>query len=142
MAAWPLGDFNFGAKTALHYKKNLLARFFDATLKDGAPSPLHEAEVFETGTNEWKHYDAWPPKNAQPRTLYIREGGRLDEEAPTASTTASTSRDSYPSDPKKPVPYIAQPSPKLDAEYMNADQRFAARRPDVLVYEGPCSRKT
>jgi putative CocE/NonD family hydrolase len=51
--------------------------------------------------------------------------------------------DEYPNDPAKPVPFFDKiglhnaysPTVVLQPEYMVADQRFAARRPDVLVYE-------
>jgi putative CocE/NonD family hydrolase len=38
------------------------------------------------------------------------------------------------SDPAKPVPFIGYTAPAVPKEYMVADQRFAATRPDVLVY--------
>ena len=40
----------------------------------------------------------------------------------------------FVSDPKKPVPYRAKATDSIDEEYMSEDQRFAARRPDVLTY--------
>ena len=43
--------------------------------------------------------------------------------------------DEYASDPAKPVPFIDWTENGLAATYMVADQRFASRRPDVLVYQ-------
>ena len=39
------------------------------------------------------------------------------------------------SDPAKPVPFIDKIAIGMTREYMIEDQRFAARRPDVLVYQ-------
>jgi hypothetical protein len=41
----------------------------------------------------------------------------------------------YISDPMKPVPYTDGFHTRRTSEYMTDDQRFASRRPDVLVYE-------
>jgi len=86
--------------------------------------------VFETGTNVWRCYSAWPPPGAKPQLLYFREGGALGFEPPSM-TRAS---DSYVSDPTKPVPFIGYTALTVPEEYMVGDQRFAATRPDVLVY--------
>ena len=43
--------------------------------------------------------------------------------------------DEYMSDPAHPVEYIDQIENRMTGDYMIQDQRFAARRPDVLVYE-------
>jgi hypothetical protein len=47
---------------------------------------------------------------------------------------ATTAFDDYISDPQKPVPYIDGTAIGMKREYMVEDQRFASRRPDVLVY--------
>jgi putative CocE/NonD family hydrolase len=86
--------------------------------------------MFETGTNVWRKYPAWPAPGVQPRTLYFHENGRLAF-TPPAAIEAS---DSYVSDPAKPVPFVGYTALGVPQEYMVADQRFAATRPDVLVY--------
>jgi putative CocE/NonD family hydrolase len=88
--------------------------------------------VFETGTHVWRQFDAWPPVAAKPRTLYFREGGRLSWEAPIE---AQARADTYVSDPNRPVPFVGYTTIAMPAEHMVADQRFAATRPDVLVYQ-------
>ncbi len=93
-----------------------------------------EAWVFETGTNVWRKHDAWPPKNAKSRSLYFHAGGKLRDDTP-ADGEPEIGHDEYVSDPAKPVPYIDKIAIGMSPEYMTADQRFAARRPDVLVYE-------
>jgi hypothetical protein len=92
---------------------------------------LAKATVFETGTNQWRRYESWPPPNAKPKSLYFRADGRLSFDAPPESGEVF---DEFLSDPAKPVPYINKIGIGMDREYMVADQRFAARRPDVLVY--------
>jgi putative CocE/NonD family hydrolase len=125
-----LGSVDFATDTTTFYLENILLPFFEFHLKDGSDPELPEAFVFETGTNVWRRYAAWPPPAAKPRTLYFRESGELAFEPP-AEVDAS---DSYVSDPAKPVPFIGYVSPAMPEEYMVSDQRFAATRPDVLVY--------
>jgi putative CocE/NonD family hydrolase len=127
-----LGDINFASKTSEFYNEKILLPFFREHLKDGGDAKLPTAYVFETGTNAWRRYDAWPPKDTKPRTLYFRADGRLLPEAPTETANAF---DEYVSDPNRPVPFINFPATNVPQTYMDADQRFAAKRPDVLVYE-------
>jgi putative CocE/NonD family hydrolase len=134
-----LGHVRFDAKTAVFYREQIELPFFEYHLKaKGAPN-LPEAYVFETGTNQWRKYDAWPPKEAQARALYFHAGGRLAfEPAPASETSASTGSeafDEYTSDPARPVPYLDHVSIGMAPEYMVGDQRIAAQRPDVLVYK-------
>ncbi len=129
-----LGDIRFG-ESGPFFRDSVFLPFFRHHL-EGTPDPrLAEAYAFETGTNAWRRYDAWPPRNAQPRALYLREGGALAWDAPGAA--AADAHDEYVSDPAHPVPHIGWISPEMTYEYMTADQRFAATRPDVLVYQTP-----
>lgn len=41
----------------------------------------------------------------------------------------------YIADPNRPVPYLAHVSMAVRPDYMTEDQRFAATRPDVLVFK-------
>jgi putative CocE/NonD family hydrolase len=126
-----LGNVKFNAKTALYYRDNLQLPFFERHLKGKtAETPLAKATVFETGTNRWRKFDAWPPRDAQAKSLWLDRGGKLGEHKPP-----SPEFDEFVSDPAKPVPYIDKIGIGMDREYPTADQRFAARRPDVLVYE-------
>jgi putative CocE/NonD family hydrolase len=127
-----LGEANFGSKTAEFYRAEIELPFFEKYLKDVELSPPAEATVFETGSNSWRTFDAWPPKNIEQRTLYLQEGGRAGFEKP-----GGKGYDEYVSDPAKPVPYTEKITPRMTIEYMVEDQRFAARRPDVLVYQLP-----
>jgi putative CocE/NonD family hydrolase len=130
-----LGDVAFNAKTGDYFREHIELPFFERRLKDKASTIVHpEAWVFETGTNIWRKHDSWPPKKATPKSLYFHAGGKLREQIPSDSA-AEDGHDEYPSDPAKPVPFIDKIGIGMLQEYMTADQRFAARRPDVLVYE-------
>ncbi|HLF93673.1 MAG TPA: CocE/NonD family hydrolase [Planctomycetota bacterium] len=126
-----LGHVRFGSKTSLFYRENIEFPFFMHHLKGAADPKLPEAYVFETGSDKWREFDAWPPKNLKARTLYFHPGGRLAAEAPKDEGAF----DEYVSDPAKPVPYIAGQASGMTREHMVDDQRFAATRTDVLVYQ-------
>jgi putative CocE/NonD family hydrolase len=129
-----LGDLRFGSKTSLFYQKNIALPFFNYYLKDKGELDLPEAYVFETGTNQWRQFESWPPKGTADKPLYFRKEGRLSFEPPAQQKEVVF--DEYLSDPSRPVPYIGRLQiGRSGAEYMVADQRFAATRPDVLVYQ-------
>ena len=129
-----LGDIDFGSDTALYYRTNIRFAFFEYYLKGkGHKRPIVEA--FETGTNVWRQYEDWPPPGTRNRTLYLQEKGALSFGRPEVDLAF----DEYVSDPAKPVPfidYVPLPTARMvPPDYMTADQRFAGRRPDVLVYQ-------
>ncbi len=129
-----LGNVSFNAKTAVLYREQIEFPFFEFHLKGEGKAVHPEAWVFETGTNVWRQYDSWPPKNFATRSFYLTSGGRLSSEPPK-QTDAESNYDEYPSDPAKPVPYLDKVTINMAPEYMTADQRHASRRPDVLVYQ-------
>jgi putative CocE/NonD family hydrolase len=127
-----LGPVQFNTKTSLYYRDKIELPFFEFYLK-GRATPTHpKAWVFETGTNQWRQFDAWPPKDARSKTLHLCADGRLSFNSPADAEHGAY--DEYVSDPAKPVPYLDKVDIGMAAEYMVADQRFAAQRPDVLVY--------
>ncbi len=128
-----LGPVRFDARTADFYRESIELPFFEHHLK-GAPDPkLPEAFVFRTGSNEWKRLDAWPPKSARPRSLVLLPEGKLALDP--RPRPEDEGFDEYVSDPSKPVPSNPNIAIGMTREYMVDDQRFAARRPDVLVYQ-------
>lgn len=128
-----LGGVNFGSQVSAYYQANIELPFFNYFLKDKGDNRLPEAYVFETGTNQWKQYDQWPPKGAQPASLYLQANGKLGFDTPKVESRAAF--DEYISDPAKPVPHSNAISIGMQGDYMIYDQRFAATRPDVLVYQ-------
>jgi len=130
-----LGHVSFSAKTAEFYRNEIELPFLKRFLKDDK-CDLPEAYVFETGTNQWRRYDRWPPANTQERTLYFHAGGRLSFDPPLANGAEEDGEfDEYVSDPAKPVPFIPNIAIGMTVEHMLDDQRFASSRPDVLVYQ-------
>ena len=129
-----LGSANFGSKTAAFYRAEIEFPFFEKYLKDVEKPAPAEATVFETGSNAWRTFDDWPPREAKRAQFFLREGGLLDAAAPASSKEAF---DEFVSDPAKPVPFTERITPQMAIEYMTDDQRFAARRTDVLVYQTP-----
>ncbi len=127
-----LGNIRFNSKTSEWYRDNVELPFFNFYLKDKGEMKLSEATAFRTGANEWKTFDQWPPKDLQPRPLFFHANGKLSFDAPKDNRE---SFDEYLSDPGKPVPYTNEITISRGAGYMIEDQRFAARRPDVLTFE-------
>jgi len=126
-----LGPVKFGSPTGEYFRKEVQLPFFEHYLKDKPGTPP-EAVVFETGTNVWKTYDSWPPKQAVKRSLYLQAGGQLSFSPPARDADAY---DSYVDDPAHPVPFTTEKRPTQGFLWMVEDQWFASTRPDVLVYQ-------
>ncbi|WP_299624457.1 CocE/NonD family hydrolase [uncultured Tenacibaculum sp.] len=127
-----VGNYYFGDSISLNFQKNIETKFFNHFLKgDGSKNTgLPEAYVFDTGKKEWKSYDTWPPKNVQKESFYLGENQELK------STKSGSAKIQFVSDVKRPVPYSEDIKTVFTPrKYMTDDQRFAARRPDVLVFE-------
>lgn len=126
-----LGYIKFDAKTSKYYAKNIEAPFFEYYLKGKGDGKFPKAHVFETGANQWRKFDSWPPAAAKSRNLFLQPNGKLTWQAPAEASGA----DEFTSDPAKPVPATSDIAIGMTREHMVDDQRFAASRPDVLVYE-------
>ena len=126
-----LGPISFHASTAEFYREKIELPFFRHCLKGDTNCSFPEAQVFETGTHQWRKFDAWPPKEAKVRKIFLHAGGALTFDAPKDAAGF----DEYVSDPAKPVPYSNEKSTGYFRAYPVEDQRFAASRPDVLVYQ-------
>jgi putative CocE/NonD family hydrolase len=136
-----LGNVDFGQNTGEFFRAHILLPFFEKYLKGKSTEELPKAYVFETGSNIWRRYDAWPPKNTVKRTLYFQENNGLGFDLPKDAKDGAAGFDEYVSDPAKPVPYVAYQTLEVAPEYMASDQRFAETRPDVLVYESAVLEK-
>lgn len=130
-----VGNVFFGEKISDYYQYNIERPFFTHYLKgdhEGEPE-LPDASVFNTGTNEWAGFAAWPPQESEKIRFYLRDDQMLSTTAPVNGEDTATS---FISDPHKPVPYTEDIKVVFTPrKYMTDDQRFAARRPDVLVFE-------
>ena len=125
------GPMKWGQLTGPFYRDSIEFPFFMCHLRDQCGPELAKAIVFETGANRWHRYESWPPREATSRTIYLNSGNRLTWEPPTEAT----SFDSYVSDPRKAVPYTTATSFGYYRQYPIEDQRFAATRPDVVVFQ-------
>ncbi len=129
-----LGRISFERKTGDDFRI-LQKKWFDYWLKGTGDGKFDEATTFQTGTNEWKSYITWPPKEAEIKKLYMGPDNKCTFEKPAAKGFVS-----YISDPAKPVPYRTLP---IEATYGPGsrwgawqvdDQRFAWSRPDVISF--------
>jgi putative CocE/NonD family hydrolase len=127
-----LGNVRFASKTGEFFRDKIMLPFFVHYLKTPNDNfNLPKAYVFETGRNQWRKHDAWPPTDAAARTLYLSDGGKLS----WTPSEGGQGFDEYVSDPAKPVPFTDETSPGMTYNYMTSDQRNIARRTDVLSYE-------
>ncbi|WP_420582936.1 CocE/NonD family hydrolase [Reichenbachiella sp.] len=126
-----LGDVHFGAKTSNFYNDNIIEPFFAYHLKGRGENKIPEAYMFQTGTNEWKTFDQWPPKNLKNVKFYFKEKKRLSQSPPADNKFGV---DIFESDPSNPVPFISNDDIGMPKPYMTADQSFVNDRPDVLYY--------
>ena len=138
-----LGLLQFEGDTAGAFRRTTMQPFLDRYLKEGVKAETPRVLAYETGANEWHKYDQWPRAceagcAEKSRSLFLLPGGKLGFEAPIAS---SERYDEYVSDPAKPVPYRQRPTLAIGAadsgwgEWLVDDQRHAASRTDVLVYQ-------
>ncbi len=143
-----LGNIDFGADTAEYFRAKIQAPWFAYWLKDKGELPASAATTFETGSNQWKNWDAWPPREGvTPSRLYFRENGGLSFDSPGAEETSAPNSqaaeefDTYVSDPANPVPYRHRPIEETYSEgsrwytWLVEDQRFVEHRPDTLSWE-------
>lgn len=128
-----LGHVSFASKTADYYREKVELAFFEYHLKGKGNFSPPEALVFETGRNQWREHASWLPQDTKTVEFFFHARGRLARQPPKED--ADMAFDEYTSDPAKPVPYIDRIGIRLQNDFMVGDQRFAAARPDVLVYE-------
>ena len=126
-----LGNVQFGSNTSLYYQ-DLEVPFFNYYLKGNGADTLSKATIFFSGENKWRKFSQWPLADIKATPVYLEKGGKLSF---TTLLSAAPTFDSYESDPAKPVPYAEKIHASRTREYMVDDQRFAAERPDVLVYD-------
>ena len=130
-----LGTAYFGEKTSLFYREEFEFAFFNYFLYDkGSISQIKEVNVFDTGAHDWRSYSSWNPEGVVSTPLYLQPNGGLSFERP-AQKESRSGFDEYVSDPWNPVPYTQKITINYPRDFMTEDQRFAATRPDVLVYQ-------
>jgi putative CocE/NonD family hydrolase len=142
-----LGNVDYGESIGNEFRSQIEAKFFAHYLKD-APGEnksgfdLEDTASFQTGSNSWKRYPHFPPKESQPASLYLQGDGKLSWSEATAAAKTS-----YDSDPANPVPYRHRPIQPTYGEgsqwfnWMTEDQRFVTDRKDVAVWKLPVLKK-
>ena len=129
-----VGNYYFGDSISIHFQDHIETKFFNHFLKgDGSKnSGLPEAYVYDSGKRAWSEFDSWPPKNIVKESYFLNSNGELK----TKHNGTFTQKIKFISDVKHPVPYSEDIKTVFTPrKYMTDDQRFAARRPDVLVFE-------
>ena len=127
-----VGNYYFGDSISNFFQDNIETKFFNHFLKEEADgnTGLPEAYVYDSGRKEWKEYNSWPPEGATKQRMFLSENQELSTDA------KGNVGIEFISDVKKPVPYSEDvKSVFTPRKYMTDDQRFAARRSDVLVFE-------
>jgi putative CocE/NonD family hydrolase len=138
-----IGAVQFEGDTAGWFRRTVMQPFLDHYLKDAPKPDTPRVLVYETGANEWRKYQQWPQScsdncEQRSRRLYLLANGTLGFDAPRQKGARF---DEYISDPAKPIPF--RPRPNLPTyvdgsgwgEWLVDDQRYAASRTDVLVYQ-------
>jgi len=131
-----LGNMDWGSATSDTFLIRMQAPWFAYWLKGKGDGRFPTARMFDGGTDRWRSFDVWPPREAQPRRLYLRADGVLSFDPPASRDGA----DRYVSDPANPVPYRPRPveitySPGSRwRRWMTEDQRFVDGRPDVRTW--------
>ena len=132
-----LGLVTFGGhNSSAEFRENVEAPWFRYWLHGKGERPGWAVQTFETGSNQWRTYSAWPPPKARETKIYLQASGGLGFE-PEKNEKAYAE---YISDPANPVPYRKRPiSPTYPGgdwpEWEVQDQRFVEQRPDVLTFE-------
>jgi len=127
-----VGNYYFGDSISLNYQKEVESKFFAHFLKGSGDhnSGLPEAMVYDTGKKQWSSFDVWPPVNAEGQSMYLSDNQNLTQKKERPAKMQ------FISDVNKPVPYSEDIKTVFTPrKYMTDDQRFAARRSDVLVFE-------
>lgn len=127
------GDIYFGDEiTSEYYNANIELPFFEYYLNGKGEKPQPGARVFDTGSLQWHYFPKGWPGNFTSQPFYLQANGTISQQKP-----ATQGELTYTSDPTYPVPYTMLPGTGRTTTYMLDDQRFAARRPDVLTFTTP-----
>jgi putative CocE/NonD family hydrolase len=142
-----LGNLEYGEPIGEEFRAEIEAKFFAHYLKDepgsnAAGFDLEDTASFQTGSNTWKRYAHFPPKESQPTSLHLQGDGKLSWTDSTAQA-----RTTYVSDPANPIPYRHRPIQVTYSQgsqwfnWLTEDQRFVTDRKDVAVWKLPVLKK-
>ena len=129
-----VGEMQFGPESMLD-RMGLHLEFLDHYLKGTAEKyERPKSRLYITGANEWREYDAYPPREAKEVRFYLHSGGNantLDGDGGLGPKPGiSKDTDKFTFDPKNPVPTYVTDTMAIVA----IDHRMVESRDDVLVY--------
>lgn len=127
-----LGDVNFGTKTSDFYNNEIIYPFFSYHLKGKGGLELPEAYMFETGTNQWRTFDVWPPENVKYRNLYFKQKSALSYVPPRENEYGM---DIFESDPANPIRFTEAETTGMPKTYMTENQDFNMDNEEVVYYQ-------
>ena len=128
-----VGNIYFGDNISDDYQREIETPFFYHFLKGSGDgnTGLAEARVFDSGSKEWHNFDAWPPIGLKKQRYYLMDNNHF-----ASSENEPEGSEKFISDPSNPVPYAEGKKVVFTPrKYMSDDQRFVAKRDDVLVFE-------
>ena len=126
-----IGPIKFGTGIGVYFRDKIQRPWFAYYLHGRGDGAFANAYMYEVNEGQWHTFSAWPPNEATPARLYLRENGKVSFDPPT-----SGGLESYVSDPTHPIPYIARPIDGTRwSQWLVEDQRFVQNRPDVLSWE-------
>ncbi|HLF19555.1 MAG TPA: CocE/NonD family hydrolase [Bacteroidota bacterium] len=135
-----LGNITFDTATGRTFREAIQPKWFAYYLKDKGDHDFPEAMTFQTGSNQWKTYSAWPPgQGVTMKKIFLHPNGKLSFNEPSSGDDGDA--DSFLSDPSRPVPYRTRPVEQTYGPgsrwftWLVEDQRFVHNRPDVLSWE-------
>jgi putative CocE/NonD family hydrolase len=137
-----LGNLDYTEPIGTEFRAQIEARFFAHYLKGESGFDLEDTASFQTGSNQWKRYDHFPPKESQPTSLHL-----LGDEKLSWNESQIQAKTTYVSDPANPVPYRQRPIQPTYSDgsqwfnWMTEDQRFVTDRKDVAVWKLPVLKK-
>lgn len=151
-----LGNLDYTEPIGKEYRAQIEAKFFAHYLKDepnsnsSGPNPsgfdLEDTASFQTGSNTWKRYSHFPPRESALTSLHLQGAGALSWND-SADQIQGPAKTTYVSDPANPVPYRHRPIQPTYGEgsqwynWLMEDQRFVADRKDVAVWKLPVLKK-
>jgi len=136
-----VGERSMG-DTRLDYDE-IVYSFFDQFVKEESSprlAKLPKVTYFTMGLNKWQSSDTWPPRGAEPMTMYLASGGKANtlngDGVLTGASPDSDRPDSFVYDPANPVTsYGGNVCCTGNAIQAGSfDQRKTEEREDVLVY--------
>jgi uncharacterized protein len=118
-----------------------LVKWYDRWLK-GVNNGIEKeprVRVYTMGANEWRTFDAWPPREAQQVTYYLDSDGNANTAKGNGRLSTlkpkKDAKDTYTYDPLNPTPAAGGQVCCFNAAKPGAfDQSAVEARPDVLVY--------